>query len=313
MSSTSSTPPAPRSSSETARARPAASGGASVIAARIAPGLAQRVWTIGRGDQKNRCHLFLIVHGRAIYQAAKGPALDLTGPALLWLPRRAEGTLTLAAGGDGAMLDVKEDLVWRAVGEHAVGEPQRLILDRLIVAPAERLTPLLAEFRVIVEALVRETMEPMPGGMAVIELYLGVALVHLWRLSGGITELSRSGTGTTLAQQFLQLVELHFRDHLAIDDFARMLGVKRSTLHETCLKLRQQTPLALLHDRIIEEARSRLETTDLPVEQIGFGLGFRDPAYFNRFFRRLTGLTPRAFRLQAVRRKPPVPSFAAWP
>ncbi|MDR3373793.1 MAG: helix-turn-helix domain-containing protein [Ancalomicrobiaceae bacterium] len=293
--------------------RPTGTSSGSVIAARIAPGLSQRVWMIGRDDQKSRCHLFLIVHGRASYRGRNGSALDLGGPALLWLPRRSEGTFTLAAGGDGAMLDVKEDVVWRAVGEHAIAQPQQLILDRLIVAPAERLNPLLSEFRVIIDALIRETMESMPGGMAVVELYLGVVLVHLWRLAGGITESSRSGTGTTLAQQFLQLVELHYRDHLGVDDFARLLGVRRSTLHETCLKVRQRTPLALLHDRIIEEARSRLETTDLPVEQIGFGLGFRDPAYFNRFFRRLTGMTPRAFRQSAVRRKLPQSSFAAWP
>ena len=36
----------------------------------------------------------------------------------------------------------------------------------------------------------------------------------------------------------------------------------------------------------------RLQQLDLPVEQIGYGLGFRDPAYFNRFFRKYRGASP---------------------
>jgi AraC family transcriptional regulator, transcriptional activator of pobA len=48
------------------------------------------------------------------------------------------------------------------------------------------------------------------------------------------------------------------------------------------------TPLAIVHDRrLIVEAQ--LEQAKLPVEQVGYSLGFRNPAHFNRFFQKQTG------------------------
>jgi AraC family transcriptional activator of pobA len=59
----------------------------------------------------------------------------------------------------------------------------------------------------------------------------------------------------------------------------------------------------MIHERLVREACTRLQQLDLPVEQIGYGLGFRDPAYFNRFYR------PQ-IRLEQARNGP---SYAAWP
>jgi AraC family transcriptional regulator, transcriptional activator of pobA len=51
------------------------------------------------------------------------------------------------------------------------------------------------------------------------------------------------------------------------------------------------------------------------LEQIAYGLGFRDPGCFNRFFKRLTGVAPGAYRqtIAAARSTVDTPSFAAWP
>ena len=52
----------------------------------------------------------------------------------------------------------------------------------------------------------------------------------------------------------------------------------------------------------MEAARRDLVFTPTPIQAIAYSLGFSDPAYFNRFFRRHAGLTPGAFR-EAERRK----------
>ncbi len=93
-----------------------------------------------------------------------------------------------------------------------------------------------------------------------------------------------------------------------------MLGVTRAHLHDACLKTFGKTPLALVHSRLIDEARQRLSHTALPVEQIAYSLGFGDPAYFNRFFKRLTDDTPGRFRQRALERSElGGASFADWP
>jgi AraC family transcriptional activator of pobA len=52
----------------------------------------------------------------------------------------------------------------------------------------------------------------------------------------------------------------------------------------------------MLDQRAILEAKRSLLYGNLSVADVGYALGFADPAYFNRFFTRHAGLSPGAFR-----------------
>jgi AraC family transcriptional activator of pobA len=60
-----------------------------------------------------------------------------------------------------------------------------------------------------------------------------------------------------------QLVELHYRDNLSIDIFAKLLGVTRGHLHDACGRNAGCTPLKLVHNRLLEEAQLGLENTEI--------------------------------------------------
>ncbi|MGP0060717.1 MAG: AraC family transcriptional regulator [Beijerinckiaceae bacterium] len=276
-----------------------------------------RTWAIGSASGRGRFHAFLVTRGAALFHAEDETALELTGPVVLWLPRAVNGEFRLMAGGEGFAFSVAEDFVWRTVGDSPVALHLRPLFDRTIVAAAERITPRLAEVRISFEALVRETHDQQPGASAIAGAHLTLLLLHLWR-AADLTEAAAGlrGTASATAQRFRQLVELHYRENLRIDEYARKLGVTRALLHDACLRATERTPLALIHDRLIAEAQSRLEQTELPVEQVGYSLGFRDPSYFNRFFKKQTGRTPAAFRQEHVAARPrseAAASFAAWP
>ena len=66
------------------------------------------------------------------------------------------------------------------------------------------------------------------------------------------------------------------------------------------------TPIAYVQRLRIEEAKRRLERTDDPVDEVSWRVGYEDPAFFRRLFRRTTGLAPGAYR-----RKFRMPDFAA--
>ena len=68
-----------------------------------------------------------------------------------------------------------------------------------------------------------------------------------------------------------------------------------------------------LHDALHSEAVELLTHSGLPVSQVGFRLGFADPAYFNRFFSRMQGEPPSRFRRRVAPREEPAHSYAAWP
>jgi AraC-like DNA-binding protein len=291
-------------------------GGQAILAARLAPELSHRTWSFPGMYGPARCDAFLVASGHVALVAAGDEPVALPGPCLLWLPPGVAGAVRLAAGSEGVMASIDAALVWRTVAEMPVAPQLRPLLEHVAIVPPERVAAHLSDLGASLGALVRESHDPRPAGAALMALHLGIVLLMLWRCigGGGAAPMVRGG-GASTVQRFRQLVEWHYRENLDIDRFARRLGVSRAHLHDACLRFAGRTPLALLHARLCEEAQARLAQTDLSVEQIGYSLGFRDPAYFNRFFKRLAGQSPGAWRQAAHGARPPsqTNSFAAWP
>ena len=275
----------------------------------------RRTWAIAIEKRAPRGNAFFAVNGRASFIGRDERTIELKAPFALWLPSASRGEFRLEAGGDGVALSVLDDFLWRIVGGSGLATHLRPLLGRIAVATADRIAPHRAELAMSFSALARESHDQQPGASIMMGLHLGIVLIGLWRASGldALGDLRGAGAGT--ARRFRQLVELHYREGLSIDEFARLLGVTRSHLHDACARSAGATPLGLVHERLVEEASRRLEETELSVEQIGYSLGFRDPGYFNRFFKRRRGLAPGAYRKTARLRggADDSSSFAAWP
>ncbi len=102
-----------------------------------------------------------------------------------------------------------------------------------------------------------------------------------------------------LLGRYIKLVEQHYREHLSVDHFAHRLGISSVHLNILCRELAGQTALQIIHQRLLLEARRNLIYTNMSISQLSDSLGFSDPTYFSRFFRRLCGQTPNAFRQSA--------------
>ncbi|CAG0967265.1 HTH-type transcriptional regulator CdhR [Burkholderiales bacterium] len=79
--------------------------------------------------------------------------------------------------------------------------------------------------------------------------------------------------------------------------------VRRSGLAERTFKRRFQAatghaPLAYVQQLRIEDAKRRLERTNEPIDEIGWRVGYENPAFFRRLFKRVTGVTPGHYRRQ---------------
>jgi transcriptional regulator GlxA family with amidase domain len=95
------------------------------------------------------------------------------------------------------------------------------------------------------------------------------------------------------AQQWL-------RQHFSVANPVEEM-VKRSKLAERTFKRRFAsatglTPLDYVQRLRIEDAKRRLERTDLSVDEISWRVGYEDPAFFRRLFKRTTGMAPGAYR-----------------
>jgi AraC family transcriptional activator of pobA len=96
--------------------------------------------------------------------------------------------------------------------------------------------------------------------------------------------------------RFRQLVEQHYSQHWSVERYARLLAVSASSLNRLCRGLTGVTAFDLIQQRVALEARRHLVYLPISVAAIAAELGFKDPAYFSRFFRKHCGMSPAVFR-----------------
>ena len=107
-----------------------------------------------------------------------------------------------------------------------------------------------------------------------------------------------SDRGRGHLQRFQALIETHYREQPTVESLAKQLGITAAHLNTLCRQLADRSALQLLHERVLLEAKRQLTYTNMTISEVADSLGFSEPAYFTRFFKRLTGLTPKGFRLR---------------
>jgi transcriptional regulator GlxA family with amidase domain len=81
-----------------------------------------------------------------------------------------------------------------------------------------------------------------------------------------------------------------------VEEMVRWSGLSPRTFNRRFQAATDFTPINYVQRIRVERAKRLLETTDQPIEEISWAVGYEDPASFRRLFKRLTGLTPGAYR-----------------
>lgn len=101
-----------------------------------------------------------------------------------------------------------------------------------------------------------------------------------------------------ILMRYRELVERNFRREKVMDFYAGEIGVSAQRLNQACKARSGKTASEILHERAIIEAKRCLLYMEMTVAEIGYDLGFDDPAYFSRFFSQRVGQPPGAYRAQ---------------
>lgn len=271
-------------------------------------------WTAPKQEWRHFAQCVLLLAGRGKVRF-KGTHIHLTAPTLAWLPAGMMLACDFAAGSQGQLLTVSEDWLVPAVNRQLdANVPYRALADTLHELALEednRVTRLLACFN----AIRAELHENDLGARSVVAAQLTTLLTLLYRQDADRPPEPVNGTiRSSLFQRYLQLVELHFRDHWKVSDYASNMGVSERRLEAATQRDSGQPPIMLIQRKLISEACQRLAHSPLSIGEVAYGLGFRDPAYFSRFFKRHMGAAPGAWRREV--RASEVhedTTFAAWP
>lgn len=225
------------------------------------------------------------------------------GPAAIVIPPGVVHGFRFAPDTDGLVLTFSANFLVEGDFQ-GVGEAFRSLFfgpDVLVFDPAalesERLNALFDE-------LMAEFLLPASAESPVIG-WLARAVV--WRLAHAHPKNRLLGSAKAhrhhaLFTRFMLLVEEHFLAHWSIDQYASHLGLSTPRLNRLTRSQSSRSALEIVHERLTREACRRLTYIAAPAASLASELGFNDPAYFSRFFKKRTGLSPHQWRNQQVAR-----------
>jgi len=106
----------------------------------------------------------------------------------------------------------------------------------------------------------------------------------------------QTGISQQRMRQLLNLLNEHFKREQKAGFYARKMNLSPKRLNEITRKMLGKTITQLIHDRILIEAKRELIFGGRSIKEISYELGFDDPAYFSRFFKKQSGFSPTHFR-----------------
>ncbi len=106
----------------------------------------------------------------------------------------------------------------------------------------------------------------------------------------------RSRAYVMLYRDFLEELERNFKSHHQVEDYAGALNVTDRKLNRACHAMASTSAGKIIQNRIDFEAKRLLRNSSYTAKEIGYELGFSDPAHFSKFFKRHNGYPPGGFR-----------------
>jgi AraC family transcriptional regulator, transcriptional activator of pobA len=221
---------------------------------------------------------------------------DLSGPSVIIVPAGSVHGFKFGADTQGHVLTVDLARVLGAAGGAHQGPIEALFSASRAVDL--RGDPRLgARVRQLLERLESELRQP-DSAAAPVGSWLACSV--LWILALAIAKHRAGGPpGSHDAERlrrFRHLIESHYLKHWPVERYARRLALSDTSLNRLCRRSAGSTAFDLIQQRLASEARRRLVHAAGSVSGIAAELGFKDPAYFSRFFRRHSGVSPNEFR-----------------
>ena len=142
----------------------------------------------------------------------------------------------------------------------------------------------------------QEYTQQQAGYREVIKSALNILFIELVRQNKSNTKNAASAYQQEKLEELLELLNTHLAKHKQVGYYAEQLNlsfyqlnaITKTTLGKTCSEL--------INEQVMLEARRYLLATSNQINQIAWHLGYEDPSYFIRFFKKHMGVSPEAFR-----------------
>lgn len=262
-------------------------------------------WHIGRHTHDGLFQVLFLSEGSVAAQI--DDALHhCSGPTVMTIHPSVEHGFDFSRDAQGFVLTVDQGIVFAAGDGFAPLFVDALLLDlQGENVLAQRLEQLFTQ-------LIMEFGGRRQGHAAMLQWLAQCVFMLLARLQGERRSAEQTGRNDfALFTRFRALLEQHYKAQWRVDQYAARLRVTPTRLNRLCLRLAQESAFDMTQRRLMLEACRQLTYLPSSIATIAYELGYQDPAYFSRAFKRQTGATPSQFRERPKGQAPATPSSPA--
>lgn len=218
-------------------------------------------------------------------------------PAVVVIPPGAVHAFAFAPATHGYVLTLAEAMLFEGARPSGLRFDETLF-RRPALLRLEAESPSTRRLAALLDLLQDEFRAMAPGRTQMVEWQVWSVLMLLTR-----HQMAVSGTASRAERarsegfaHFRRLLESHYTEHWPVARYAEALHISERTLDRLSRLVAGCSAFELIQQRVVLEARRKLAYIVAPVSRLAYELGFEDPAYFCRFFRKRTGMTPSEFR-----------------
>lgn len=232
---------------------------------------------------------------------------EVIGPSCFFTPASIPHSFRTDPSARGHVLTIHQSLAWQLMQDN-VSREINTSLTEAICLERDRLPDEQKTQWTLLNSILEDIQLEWSGNQAAKELALEslvrLLLIRLARLS-----FKRSASRTVdnedlrLFRRFTDIIEEHYQEQWHLPRYTAEMAISESRLNQTCQRIANTSPKKLIHDRVIQESKRMLIFSNLSSNEICYQLGFSDPAYFSRFFKKQTGMTTQKFRRHTALRR----------
>ncbi|MBS1523824.1 MAG: helix-turn-helix domain-containing protein [Bacteroidetes bacterium] len=115
-----------------------------------------------------------------------------------------------------------------------------------------------------------------------------------------VSEEGLTGDKLDIVRHYNFLVEQNYRKQHQVKFYAGELNRSPKTLSNLFALYNQKSPLQVIQERIIQEAKRLLLYTDKTAKEVAYFLGFEDAGHFSKFFKKHAGQSFSGFKKESA-------------
>ncbi|MBU3822866.1 helix-turn-helix domain-containing protein [Flavobacteriaceae bacterium XHP0103] len=159
------------------------------------------------------------------------------------------------------------------------------------------------KFELLTQQMREEMQNPELAQYELLISYLKIFLITASRLKNSVdTEVQKvqesvdENNEPFILQKLKDYINIHYKTKHTASEYAEMLTISTKSLGKLTKDYFDKTLTDLISERIIIEAKRELYLTNKSVKEIAFELGYEDPYYFSRFFKKNAQVSPQVYR-----------------